>query len=226
MCRCGLEGVGIEPMEPLAGVTPHGSQLDRFCQEVTGVRIHHETHSVPADLHLFTRRKYAVAGAVPVRAGRGRGTLWVVESGPVVGAIQWLGMCRLFLGDDQWRKVHKSRKQLSAPESGNIMKYGILGNSGAVVSNYALGTMTFGAESIEEVLHAILDGYAAAGGDFIDTADLYSAGLSEAIIGRWLAQRPETRDQMVVDTKGRFPMGAAPNDVGIGRAPWMILCAV
>lgn len=97
------------------------------------------------------------------------------------------------------------------------MKYGTLGNSGAVVSNYALGTMTFGAEATEETSHAILDSYVAAGGNFIDTADVYSAGVSEEIIGRWLAQRPDTRDQMVVATKGRFPMGAAPNDVGTSR---------
>jgi aryl-alcohol dehydrogenase (NADP+) len=97
------------------------------------------------------------------------------------------------------------------------MKYETLGNSGAVVSNYALGTMTFGAEATEETSHAILDSYVAAGGNFIDTADVYSAGVSEEIIGRWLAQRPGTRDQMVIASKGRFPMGAAPNDVGTSR---------
>lgn len=97
------------------------------------------------------------------------------------------------------------------------MKYGTLGNSGAVVSNYALGTMTFGAEATEETSHAILDSYVAAGGNFIDTADVYSAGASEEIIGRWLAQRPDAREQMVVASKGRFPMGAGPNDVGTSR---------
>jgi aryl-alcohol dehydrogenase-like predicted oxidoreductase len=97
------------------------------------------------------------------------------------------------------------------------MKYGTLGNSGAVVSNYALGTMTFGAEATEEASQAILDSYVAAGGNFIDTADVYSAGVSEEIIGRWLAQRPVVRDQMVIATKGRFPMGSAPNDVGTSR---------
>ncbi|MHA7268665.1 aldo/keto reductase [Arthrobacter sp. HLT1-20] len=97
------------------------------------------------------------------------------------------------------------------------MQYRTLGNSGAVVSNYALGTMTFGAEATEEASHAILDNYVAAGGNFIDTADVYSAGLSEEIIGRWLAQRPGIRDQMVVASKGRFPMGTAPNDVGTSR---------
>lgn len=97
------------------------------------------------------------------------------------------------------------------------MKYGTLGNSGAVVSNYALGTMTFGAEATEKTSHAILDSYVAAGGNFIDTADVYSSGVSEEIVGRWLAQRPDVRDQMVVATKGRFPTGSAPNDVGTSR---------
>jgi aryl-alcohol dehydrogenase (NADP+) len=97
------------------------------------------------------------------------------------------------------------------------MQYRTLGNSGAVVSNYALGTMTFGAEAGEETSHAILDSYFAAGGNFIDTADVYSGGVSEEIIGRWLTQRPEARDRIVLATKGRFPMGQAPNDVGTSR---------
>jgi aryl-alcohol dehydrogenase-like predicted oxidoreductase len=97
------------------------------------------------------------------------------------------------------------------------MQYRTLGPSGAVVSSYALGTMTFGAEATEETSHAIMDSYFAAGGNFIDTADVYSAGVSEEIIGRWLAARPEVRDRAVVATKGRFPMGTAPNDVGTSR---------
>ncbi|MGM9472724.1 aldo/keto reductase [Pseudarthrobacter sp. YS3] len=97
------------------------------------------------------------------------------------------------------------------------MQYRTLGNSGAIVSNYALGTMTFGAEATEEQSRAILDDYLAAGGNFIDTADVYSSGVSEKIIGRWLADRPEDRDKVVLATKGRFPMGTAPNDVGTSR---------
>jgi aryl-alcohol dehydrogenase-like predicted oxidoreductase len=97
------------------------------------------------------------------------------------------------------------------------MDYRTLGNSGAVVSNYALGTMTFGAEADQGSSHAILDGYMAAGGNFIDTADVYSAGASEEIIGRWLAARPGARDRVVLATKGRFPMGTSPNDVGTSR---------
>ncbi|MDJ0353811.1 aldo/keto reductase [Pseudarthrobacter sp. PH31-O2] len=97
------------------------------------------------------------------------------------------------------------------------MKYRTLGGSGAVVSTYALGTMTFGAEATEEQSRTILDDYFAAGGNFIDTADVYSSGVSEEIVGRRLADRTEVRDRAVVATKGRFPMGAAPNDVGTSR---------
>ncbi|MGY2745067.1 aldo/keto reductase [Pseudarthrobacter sp. O4] len=97
------------------------------------------------------------------------------------------------------------------------MQYRTLGHSGAVVSSYALGTMTFGAEASEEHSQAILDDYLAAGGNFIDTADVYSAGTSEEIIGRWLATRTDARDRVVLATNGRLPMGKLPNDVGTSR---------
>jgi len=97
------------------------------------------------------------------------------------------------------------------------MKYRNLGNSGTVVSNYALGTMTFGSEATEEVSHSILDDYVAAGGNFIDTADVYSSGVSEEIIGRWLAERHGVKDQLVLASKGRFAMGEWPNDLGSSR---------
>ena len=97
------------------------------------------------------------------------------------------------------------------------MEYRTLGRSGAAVSVLALGTMTFGAEADEPTSHALLDDYAAAGGNLLDTADVYSAGTSEEIIGRWLAANPGQRDQMVIATKGRFPMGPGPNDLGTSR---------
>ena len=95
--------------------------------------------------------------------------------------------------------------------------YRRLGNSGAVVTKYCLGTMTFGAEVDEATSHALLDDYAAAGGNFIDTADVYSAGVSEQIIGKWLKAHPTEAAQMVIATKARFPMGNGPNDLGISR---------
>ncbi|MDQ0144558.1 aldo/keto reductase [Pseudarthrobacter niigatensis] len=97
------------------------------------------------------------------------------------------------------------------------MQHRTLGHSGAVVTSFALGTMTFGAEATEETSHDILDSYFDAGGNFIDTADVYSSGVSEEIIGRWLARRAGLRDRAVIATKGRFPMGTAPNDVGTSR---------
>ncbi|KAA9107709.1 aldo/keto reductase [Microbacterium rhizomatis] len=95
--------------------------------------------------------------------------------------------------------------------------YRTLGRSGAVVFEQALGTMTFGAEADETTSHAIIDAYVAAGGNFIDTADVYSSGTSEQIIGRWIAAHPTDAAQMVIATKGRFPMGAGPNDLGTSR---------
>ena len=98
------------------------------------------------------------------------------------------------------------------------MEYRTLGRSGCAVSTLALGTMTFGAETDERTAHAQLDRYLEAGGNLVDTADVYSAGASEEIVGRWLAARPqEVRRQVVLATKGRFPMGPGPNDVGLSR---------
>ncbi len=97
------------------------------------------------------------------------------------------------------------------------MQHRALGNSGTIVSTFALGTMTFGAEVDEPASHALLDTYVAAGGNFIDTADVYSAGVSEEYIGRWLAAHPTEREELVIATKGRFPMGAGHNDVGTSR---------
>lgn len=97
------------------------------------------------------------------------------------------------------------------------MRYRTLGHSGAVVSTYGLGTMTFGDEADEAASHAILDDYVAAGGNLVDTADVYSAGVSEEIIGRWLAAHPTESEQMVIATKGRFSMSKGPNGLGTSR---------
>nr|WP_295889693.1 aldo/keto reductase [uncultured Devosia sp.] len=97
------------------------------------------------------------------------------------------------------------------------MEYRKLGNSGAVVSAYCLGTMTFGAESDEATSFRLMDDYVAAGGNFIDTANVYSAGVSEEIIGRWLKSKPGVLRDLVITTKGRFPMGDGPNHLGLSR---------
>jgi aryl-alcohol dehydrogenase-like predicted oxidoreductase len=98
------------------------------------------------------------------------------------------------------------------------MEYRTLGSSGCSVSTLTLGTMTFGQETDEPTAHQQLDAFVAAGGNLVDTADVYNAGTSEEIIGRWLAQRPsDVRDRVVVATKARFPTGPDVNDVGVSR---------
>ena len=97
------------------------------------------------------------------------------------------------------------------------MEFRTLGRSGCAVSTLALGTMTFGSETDEAGAHAQLDAFVEAGGTLVDTADVYTAGASETIIGSWLAGRPQAREQVVLATKGRFPMGDGPNDAGLSR---------
>jgi aryl-alcohol dehydrogenase-like predicted oxidoreductase len=98
------------------------------------------------------------------------------------------------------------------------VEYRTLGHSGCAVSALALGTMTFGRESSEQDSHAQLDRFLDAGGNLVDTADVYADGASEEIIGRWFtAKQPADRERVVLATKGRFPMGDGPNDVGLSR---------
>ncbi len=98
------------------------------------------------------------------------------------------------------------------------MEYRTLGRTGCAVSVLALGTMTFGAETEEAAAHRQLDIFVEAGGTLIDTADVYAAGASEEIIGRWLATKPSSAlQELVLATKGRFPTGPGPNAVGLSR---------
>jgi aryl-alcohol dehydrogenase-like predicted oxidoreductase len=88
------------------------------------------------------------------------------------------------------------------------------GHTGIRVSELCLGTMTFGKEADEATSRAIVDRFLDAGGNFVDTANVYSQGASEEITGRALGSR---RDRVVLATKVRFPMGDGPNDVGLSR---------
>jgi len=98
------------------------------------------------------------------------------------------------------------------------MKYTKLGTSGAVVSTIALGTMYFGDETAHDEAFAILDAFLDAGGTLIDTANVYAGSASEAIIGRWLAARPnDVTDRVVLATKGRSRIGPDVNDAGLSR---------
>ena len=98
------------------------------------------------------------------------------------------------------------------------MEYRTLGLSGSAVSSLCLGTMTFGVETDEPVAHQQLDRFLEAGGNFVDTADVYGDGRSEEIIGRWFASRPaDVTEPVVLATKGRFPQPGddSPNGAGL-----------
>ena len=94
------------------------------------------------------------------------------------------------------------------------MDYKRLGKTGLMVSELCLGTMTFGREIDEAGSKEILNRYLEAGGNFVDTADVYEARTSEEITGRTIK---DVRDDLVLATKVRFPMGDGPNDVGVSR---------
>jgi len=86
-----------------------------------------------------------------------------------------------------------------------------------------MGTMQFGWTTDEAHAFEVLDAYTESGGNFLDTADVYTrwfegnpGGVAEEIIGRWMKARGN-RDQMVVATKCRGSMGPGPNDVGLSR---------
>lgn len=98
------------------------------------------------------------------------------------------------------------------------MEYRYLGRSGLKVSELCLGTMVFGEQndrgtSPQEAAN-IIDRFLDAGGNHIDTANVYAGGRSEEIVGSALAQK---RASVVLATKVRFAMGAGPNDQGLSR---------
>jgi len=110
------------------------------------------------------------------------------------------------------------------------MNYQKLGRTGLKVSPLCLGTMQWGWTADEATSFAVMDAFVEAGGNFLDTADIYSrwvegndGGVSEEVIGRWLAARGN-RQQVVVATKARGPMGPGPNDQGLSRKHLIDAC--
>ena len=104
------------------------------------------------------------------------------------------------------------------------MEYRNLGRAGLQVSALCLGTMQFGWTADETLSLKILNAAYDAGINFIDTADIYSSwaennpgGISEHIIGKWMAENQIPRDQLVIATKVRGQMGNGPNDQGLSR---------
>lgn len=104
------------------------------------------------------------------------------------------------------------------------MEFRRLGRTGLKVSTICLGTMQFGWTADEPTSHAIMNRAVELGCNFIDTADIYSrwvdgndGGVSETIIGRWLASGDVRRQDIILATKVRGQMGAGPNDQGLSR---------
>ena len=110
------------------------------------------------------------------------------------------------------------------------MNYRKLGRTGLKVSELCLGTMQFGWTADEATSFAVLDAFVEAGGNFIDTADIYSSwaegnpgGVSEQIIGRWLKARGN-RGAIVLATKARGRMWDGPNGEGLSRGHLIRAC--
>src|SRR5690349_16704501 len=97
------------------------------------------------------------------------------------------------------------------------MEYRPLGHTGIRVTELCLGAMTFGREASESDSRAILDRFLEAGGNFVDTANVYAGGASEEILGRVFSERPGVRDAIVLATKVRLPTGDGVNDSGASR---------
>lgn len=105
------------------------------------------------------------------------------------------------------------------------MKYNLLGNTGLKVSELCMGTMTFGGKGrfqvignlaqapVDELMKKAIDG----GINFIDTANVYSEGLSEELTGQSIRNLGLHRDDLVLATKVRGKMGEKPNDSGLTR---------
>ncbi|HEX6509272.1 MAG TPA: aldo/keto reductase [Chloroflexota bacterium] len=103
------------------------------------------------------------------------------------------------------------------------MEYRNLGRTGLRVAELCMGTMQFGWTTDEQHAFEVLDAYVESGGNFVDTADVYSrwaennpGGVAEQIVGRWMKDRGN-RHEIVVATKVRGTMGPGPNDVGLSR---------
>ncbi|MCX4428807.1 aldo/keto reductase [Streptomyces mirabilis] len=100
------------------------------------------------------------------------------------------------------------------------MQYRTLGRTGVQVSSLALGTMNFGriGRTTQDEVTAIVDGALEGGINVIDTADMYSGGESEEMVGKAIAGR---RDDIVLATKASLPMGDEPNHQGSSRR-WLV----
>ncbi len=105
------------------------------------------------------------------------------------------------------------------------MKYNLLGNTGLYVSELCLGTMTFGGRGMwtaigtlpQDQVNSLVKQAVDGGINFIDTANIYSEGLSEQMTGQAIRDLGLKRDDLVIATKVRGQMGEGPNEVGLSK---------
>lgn len=109
------------------------------------------------------------------------------------------------------------------------MEYKYLGRTGLKVSELCMGSMNFGWTAPRENCAPVMDAFVESGGNFIDTADVYSrwaqgnpGGVAEELIGAWL--KTKRRDQIIIATKVRGKMGDGPNDQGLSRKHILDAC--
>src|SRR2546427_2347855 len=109
------------------------------------------------------------------------------------------------------------------PKGRVLMLMRKLGRTGLRVAALCLGGNTFGWTTDQKASEAVLDAYLEAGGNFIDTADVYSrwvpgnaGGESETVLGAWMHAR-KNRARAIIGTKVMGPMGPGPNDTGLSR---------
>src|SRR6266700_1350009 len=111
------------------------------------------------------------------------------------------------------------------PNKENAMRYRRFGNTGLKVSELCLGTMTFGGKGVytaigtlpQDEVDALVKRSIEAGINFIDTANVYSEGLSEQMTGTAIRNLGLHRDDLIIATKVRGRVGEGPNDVGLTR---------
>src|SRR6202158_4804557 len=117
-----------------------------------------------------------------------------------------------------WQRAEPIPELLNHERS-TIMKYRLLGNSGLRVSEAALGTMTFGEDwgwgAAKEEARKVYDAFREAGGNFVDTANVYTNGTSESYLGEFMEGH---RQSVVLATKyTNAPPGTDPNAAGNHR---------
>jgi aryl-alcohol dehydrogenase-like predicted oxidoreductase len=111
------------------------------------------------------------------------------------------------------------------------MDYRKVGRTGLKVSELCLGTMQFGWTADEKTSWAVMNAFVEAGGNFLDTADIYTnwagdasyGGKTEEIMGRWMADRGN-RDDLIIATKVRGRMWHGPNGEGLSRVHILRAC--